>query len=107
MCSTDGQYAEMCRDIHARVLPFFDLTVRALRDSDAGAAREVMEKHLEVKERTDDIIVAAMEDKQISHDAVLFTLTSRYLRRVSGHLSNVASSVVNPLDQLAGRVVDA
>jgi hypothetical protein len=48
-----------------------------------------------------------MEDEDAGRDAVLFTLTSRYLRRVSGHLSNVSSSVVNPLDQLAGRAAKA
>ena len=71
------------------------------------AAREVMEKHLEVKKRTDDLLKAAMEDEDAGRDAVLFTLTSRYLRRVSGHLSNVSSSVVNPLDQLAARAEEA
>ena len=104
LCSAEGRYATMCREIHGAVMPFFGLTLRALRDWDAEAAREVMEKHLEVKKRTDEVVKAAMEDEEAGRDAVLFTLTSRYLRRVSGHLSNVSSSVVNPLDQLAGRV---
>ena len=104
MCSSEGKYAQMCRDIHAMIMPFFDESLQALRDADAEAARRVMERHLEVKERTDAVIKAAMEDSEAGRDAVMFTLTSRYLRRVSGHLSNVCSSVVNPLDQLAGRV---
>ena len=103
ICSAEGPYAQMCREIHGAVMPFFGLTLRALRDSDAEAAREVMEKHLDVKARSDEVVRAAMEDREAGRDAVLFTLTSRYMRRVSGHLSNVASSVVNPLDQLAGR----
>ena len=97
----------MCREIHAEIMPFFGLTLKALRDSDPDAARKVMEKHLEVKKRTDDLLKAAMEDEDAGRDAVLFTLTSRYLRRVSGHLSNVSSSVVNPLDQLAARAEEA
>ena len=107
LCAAEGRYATMCRDIHGQIMPFFGLTLRALRDSDPDAAREVMKKHLDVKKRTDEVVKVAMEDEDAGRDAVLFTLTSRYLRRVSGHLSNVSSSVVNPLDQLAGRAAKA
>ena len=107
LCAAEGCYCAMCREIHGEIMPFFGLTLKALRDSAPDAAREVMEKHLEVKKRTDDLLKAAMEDEDAGRDAVLFTLTSRYLRRVSGHLSNVSSSVVNPLDQLAARAEEA
>jgi len=37
---------------------------------------------------------------QADRGALLCAVASRYIRRVSAHLSNVASSVANPLDQL-------
>jgi len=35
--------------------------------------------------------------------AVIYTLLSRYLKRVSSHLKNIASSVVNPFPRMGFR----
>ncbi|MEE2659938.1 MAG: PhoU domain-containing protein [Candidatus Latescibacterota bacterium] len=95
---------ESCRGLHQTIAPQFDLTLRAVRDSDVDAAREVMRIHMQVKETTDGLLQDAMSRAGAAgSEAVLYGVASRYLRRVSGHLSNVASSVVNPLDQLAGQ----
>ncbi len=40
-------------------------------------------------------------------EAIVYAVASRYMRRVSGHLSNVATAVINPVDQLAGKEAPA
>ena len=101
-----SRYGEACRELHGMIAPLFALASQAVRDSDADAARSLMQRHTEVKLRTDEMVTSAMADTGANRDTVLYSLAARYLRRVSAHLSNVASSVVNPLDQLAGKLAE-
>ena len=78
---------------------------QALRDSDEEAARQVMRDHAKVKEFTDRMLEEAMEAE--GREAIVYAVASRYMRRVSGHLSNVATAVINPVDQLAGKEAPA
>ena len=85
------------------ISPLFAKTCTAFVESDAGLAREVMAVHEQVKTRVDELTASASEAIQKGQMTPLFPLAVRFLRRVSAHLSNVASSVVNPLDQIASK----
>ncbi|MFH1567934.1 MAG: PhoU domain-containing protein [Gemmatimonadota bacterium] len=100
LCAADNPYKAGCRDVRDAVLPLFGKALAGLRDSDTEAAREVMQIHLQVKERTSAIMEAALADPQADRRALVWTVVALYIRRISAHLSNVASSVVNPLDRL-------
>ena len=103
---TEGnKYTAMCEEIHQMIVPLFGLTAKALREEDTGAAQEVMQRHTEIKARTDALLAAAMDDPDADRETTLHVLASQYLRRTSAHLSNIASSVVNPLDQVTHNVV--
>lgn len=91
-----------CRTLHNMVAPEFPLTLKALRDSDENAARKVMRDHDQVKALTDQVLQEALSSDG-GREVVVYAVASRYLRRVSGHLSNVASAVVNPVDQVSGK----
>ena len=101
LCSRDSRQAAMCGEIHQMILPLFDQTIAALRDGGAELANEVMRSHTAVKERTDAVMAATMADADADRGTFLYTLASRFLRRVSAHLSNIASSIANPLDQVS------
>jgi phosphate uptake regulator len=98
----EGKYADICRGIRDSVEPLLELTLKAFKESDAELAREVMRRHQEVKKLSDGIIEQAMQDPDVHGDAVRFTVASRFLRRISAHLSNIASSIANPFDKLGG-----
>jgi phosphate uptake regulator len=95
------QYAE----IRANVGPLFDLTREALASDDAEIARQIMRKHEAIKTSTDDFMASLLADTDAGREAVLYALASRFLRRTSGHLSNVASSITNPLDRVSGKEI--
>ncbi len=59
-----------------------------------------MEGARNLAKKCDAMISDLMEDELPTRDAVLLTLLARYLKRVSLHLSNIASSVVMPLHRL-------
>ena len=78
-----------------------------LPNNDEAKAREVMSEHWWISRKCDDTIVTLIEkdDPGIScRDAVTLALYMRYLKRVSAHLMNIASSVVNPFDRIGFRV---
>ncbi len=104
LCSGEEKYARMCCEIHEMIAPLFGQVLEALRESNGDVARQAMRRHVEIKARTDAFVEAVMQDTD-SKEAVLYTLASRFLRRTSAHLSNVASSVVNPLDRITGKEV--
>jgi len=99
--SAGSQYAGMCGEIHGMIQPLFGQTLAALREDDAELAQEVMRRHKEVKARTGALFAAAMDDSEANRETIMYVMASQYLRRASAHLSNIASSVANPLDQVA------
>ena len=102
LCAGEGYYAEQCAEIHRMIVPLFSQTRQALQESDKALATEVMQRHIKTKKRTDQVLETVMKETQVGRDTLVFVLAVRLLRRMSAHLSNVASSVANPLD-LVGR----
>ncbi len=80
--------------------------VPALEGSDEARARRIMETHSEISKLVDGTI-PRMQDSQVlkgrSGHAVTVALYMRYLKRVSAHLKNVATSVVNPYHRIGFR----
>ena len=96
----NGIYADQSREIQAAISPLFATTLEAFKESDEELAREVMEKHRAIKELTDKILQDALADPTSQKDALFYSVGSRFFRRISAHLSNIASSICNAFDQL-------
>ncbi len=94
-------------DIRSRakdVLEMFDMVQRSLADGDVELASQVMARHRETGGKLESIIERLqLENGITTRDAVTLALASRYLKRISAHLSNLASSVVNPFDRIGFR----
>ena len=94
------------RKIETTVRTMFTLLLEALPENDESEAREVMSEHWWINKRADEIIHHLVEHDESSlpcREAVTTVLYARYLKRISSHLKNVASSVVNPFDRLGYR----
>ena len=100
--SDEKQVASICVEIRDTVEPLIAMTLECFRDSDVELAREVMSRHRQLKQRTDDVLEVVMKDPDVQRTDVVFILASRFLRRISAHLSNIASSIANPFDRLGG-----
>lgn len=98
--------AEGFCSLREMIRPLFSKTCTAFVEGDADLAREVMNVHENVKTRVDELTASASEAIQKGIMTPLFPLAVRFLRRVSAHLSNVASSVVNPLDQISSKATN-
>ncbi len=96
-----GKYAEQCALMKTEILKMFGLTIDAFIKSDMKKAQKVMDMHQNVKATCDRILSALFREKNMQRDRIItVTLASRYYRRVSAHLSNIVSSVIQPFDKL-------
>lgn len=101
-----GRHEADVRKIETTVKTMFKLLLEALPESDESKAREVMSEHWWIARRSDDIVRSILEvdDSDLSsREAVATALYVRYLKRVSAHLMNIASSIVNPFDRIGFR----
>jgi len=84
----------------------FSLLIEALPSDDEAKAKEVMSEHWWIARRADEILAALIgrDDPGLPcNEAVGTALYVRFLKRVSAHLMNIASSVVNPFDRIGFR----
>jgi phosphate uptake regulator len=78
----------------------------ALGESEEERARGILERHKEVSASVERHLAALREGTALSGDsglAVTAALYLRYLKRMSAHLKNVATSVVNPYYRIGFR----
>ena len=95
-----GPFAEELGQIADRVRPVFQTCEKAFRDDDADLARRVVDQHPQIKADLSDYI-GRLADSDLDADmAIVYALTARILQRVSAHLSNIASTVVQPFDKI-------
>lgn len=96
-----GRYIEELREIHNIVHENFSKTINAYKDENKEIGKDVMGTHANLAVRCEEIIDKIIADEKIgSRNGIILTLLARYLKRVSAHLKNVASSVVNPFYML-------
>lgn len=97
------------RDIEKVVEGMFDDVIPALQVSDEMRARHIIEAHTKVAAMVEKDILRLRNSEVLqgrSGHAVTVALHLRFLKRVSAHLKNVASSVVNPYDRIGFREKD-
>lgn len=101
-----GSFEADIRKIETTVRTMFALLIEALPKADVAKAKEVMAEHWWIARRSDEIIntlVAKGDPELPCTEAVSTAMYARYLKRISAHLMNVASSIVNPFDRIGFR----
>ena len=87
----------------------FTLLIEALPKGDVEKAKEVMGEHWWISRRADEILnslIVRSDPVLVCSEAVSSALYVRFLKRISAHLMNIASSVVNPFDRIGFREGD-
>ena len=94
-----GEPVAPLRQMRGRILEMFELCRRGFSESDASAARQLMELHEVLKDEATAYLkdLADREDLSVN-EAVVFALSARLMSRVSSHLANIASAVAVPFD---------
>lgn len=100
-----GQFEKRVCRIESTVMKAFESLIKALPESDSEMAAEVMSEHWWIARKTDDIVNQLIDGESgiEGPDAVALALYSRFLKRISAHQMNIASSIVNPFDRIGFR----
>lgn len=96
-------YIAECKSLHRAIAPLFAQVLEAMRESDIDRARQVMRQHEEIKKQSDVLLGKIIQGDRPNGEAVPSALAARFLRRISAHLSNVASGIANPFDRVSGK----
>ena len=101
-----GPFEETVRRIETSVKTMMGLLLEALPANDEAKAREIMSEHWWIAKRCDEI-VGDLIQKDVpelpGREAVTTSLYVRYLKRISAHLMDIASSLANPFDRIGFR----
>ena len=106
----ENEYLNRLLEVHRRILQMYDDTLEAFSEGDAEKGKQVMETHIINSKDCEEVIAALIRTPgscgMSPNQEVLIALTARYLKRISAHLKNIASSVVNPFDRIGYKPVD-
>ena len=96
-----GARVETLRDLRDRLLQTFKETREAFADADEELAKRVMDDSYAVKHALTEFVTTVARDEGLaSNAAVILAIGARMMSRISSHLSNIASSVALPFDQI-------
>ena len=96
-----GKYIERIREIEKEIEELFDGTISAFKNADIDLAKQIMERHARIAVHCEKVVEDLIEDTEVSSRmGIIYALLARYLKRVSAHLKNIASGVVNPFHRL-------
>ncbi len=93
--------SERLVDLGQRVIEILDAARTALSADNDKAASEVLDMHAAISKQAQEIIqFLVAQQKTTENHTALVVLYARYLKRVSAHLMNASSAVVNAFDMI-------
>jgi phosphate uptake regulator len=98
---TASSFFTIFTEMDAIIRTMFDLTIESLKKSDVEKGTEVMKMHVQTKKLHVEIISKLRKGENIDiQAAIVYALLTEYLRRISAHLQNIASTVVQPFERV-------
>jgi len=96
-----GNYIEKIKGLEKKVQTYFENTIKVYDEQDEILGKEVMKKLSELVAECQDLLEALVEDDSLSSkEGIIYALLVRHLKRISAHVKNVCSSIINPFHRL-------
>lgn len=97
----DNQYYSTLYNMGKELLDLFKKTCNVLKETNIEEAKKLTDRFTEINHKCDDGILHLTEEKKLEpKDTVNYALLFRHFKRVSSHLRNIASSVINPFHRV-------
>lgn len=78
----------------------FPVLKEAFKKSDEKLAKQILKNYTPIKRECDKILYALFDEKLSPNEAVVTAMLSRYFKRINSHVSNIASGIVYPLNEI-------
>jgi phosphate transport system protein len=101
-----GLFENDVQNIETTINDTFDKVINVIKSHDKQIARAIMQAEPGISQKAESIIKDIITGKKHSlstPDAVSLSMYARYLKRINSHLTNVASSIVNPFPRIGFR----
>jgi phosphate transport system protein len=96
-----GKYIEKIKDLEKKVQTCFANTIKIYKEQNEQMGKKVMENLSELIDECQNLLETLIEDKSLScREGIIYSLLVRHLKRVSSHVRNVCSGIVNPFYRL-------
>jgi len=95
-----SKYNELFSDVEKDISEMFKQTKAAFVESDETKASESWDYKTKISKCCDNALVKLAKSGLSINEAVCFTLIARYYKRLTAHLTNIATSVILPLTDL-------
>jgi phosphate uptake regulator len=95
-----GRYKTPFIELAEQVENLFGKTRKAFERSDEEIARSITIKGARIGEQCDMLLKQLIVDNLPTKKAVAYTLIARHFKRITSHLTNIATSVVTSVDNL-------
>jgi len=94
------KYLERLSSTQGKIADRFPLLKMAFLESDEKAAKKILKDYAPIKGECNTILSDLLSEELSTREAVATSLLSRYLKRINSHMSNIASGIIYPLDQI-------
>ncbi len=98
--SGEMKYLERLNSVQRKIADHFPQLKTAFLESDENIARELLKDYAPIKHECNSILRDLFSEQLSTREAVATALLSRYLKRINSHISNIASGIVYPLDEI-------
>ncbi len=78
----------------------FPMLKEAFKKSDEKLAKQILNNYPTIKRECDKILYALFDEELSPKEAVVTAMLSRYFKRINSHVSNIASGIVYPLNEI-------
>jgi phosphate transport system protein len=96
-----GKYIEKIEELEEKLQIYFKDTIKVCDEQDRELGAETLKKLTSLISECQDLLEALVEDESLtSREGIIYALLVRHLKRVSAHVKNVCSSIVNPFYSL-------
>lgn len=96
-----GPLVEPLREARNSILSMFDQARASFVEGNEAAARQMIRQHEQTKASLTQFLQELADNDTITpNEGVVYAMASRMMSRVSSHLSNIASTVACPFDQI-------
>jgi phosphate uptake regulator len=103
----DKEWNSVLVECSKKINGVFRDTLNAFKNADYDLAKKVIDIHYEIKSKiNDDLVVLATKEPPLMINYAAYALYLRYLKRISSHLMNIATSITNPIDKIGYYVGD-